>query len=64
MEFWHEEKWADSKYRKGVIIFFTFHLFFFLFLLSVLKTIFNDPGELSEKYVRDILKVDGLIFIE
>ncbi len=50
-KFWKHENLQDKQFLRGFIYFTTFHIFFFLFLFCLYKTITTSPGQLSEEYL-------------
>ena len=53
----------DDQYSICVFYFFTFHVLFFLLLISLLKTSLKSPGYLDKKYVRVIYFYNILLVI-
>ena len=45
------DNWYDYTYRKGIILFTSYHLLLILFIISLLRTIWSNPGHISNEYV-------------
>jgi len=51
LKFWKKSIWDDMEYRTAFIHLSFFHFFFLIALLSLFRTIFNNPGHLKQEYV-------------
>lgn len=49
-KFWIRNNWMDEKYQNSFLNLIFFHFFFFMFLWSLLRTIFTNPGEIDPEY--------------
>ncbi len=45
------DNWSDLRYRKGIILFSLYHILLILFIASLLRTIWSNPGHFSNEYV-------------
>lgn len=57
--------WKDTTYRQGMLIFIVYHFLLTLLLLSLLRSIFNNPGYYDDEYVNlySLIKFIKHIFI-
>ena len=50
-DFTEYNNWTDRNYRREFINTIIFHIYFFMFIWCLIKTMVTDPGSLHKEYV-------------